>query len=334
MNLGTPEAPETGPVRRYLRQFLSDPRVIDIGAIPRQLLLNLFILPFRPKQSAEAYSKVWMDEGSPLLVHSRRFTRALRKELGDGFHVELGMRYGQPSIGTAVELLRDKGVSRIVAFPLYSQEASSSTGSCLQELYTELGKPWNVPYVTVVPPFYDDAGYLAALAEVARPVLAENDPEHVVFSYHGIPERHVRKADEAGGHCLTKDDCCAAISVSNRRCYRAQCFESARRLAGLLELDLPWTVAFQSRLGRTPWIRPYTDVVLDELAEGGTKRVMVVSGSFVADCLETLEELGIRAQEDFEAKGGETVSLVPSLNDHPSWVKAAADIVRREAPVG
>lgn len=331
VNLGSPDAPATGAVRRYLRQFLSDPRVIDLPAVPRWLLLNLVILPLRPKRSAAAYRKVWMADGAPLKVYSQQFLAAIRAELGDRFEVELGMRYRNPSIAAAVEALVARGVDRLVVFPLYGQYASSSTGSTVAEVYRVLGQRWNVPFATVVPPFFDDPGYVAACADVARESLDGFDAEHVLFSYHGLPERQVKKSDPSGAHCLERDDCCAALQAANRSCYRAHCFETTRRVVAELELEVPWTVCFQSRLGRTPWIRPYTDVLVRDLALQGVKRALVVSGSFVADCLETLEELGIRARDDFRAAGGDELRLVPSLNARPAWVKAAADLVRRSA---
>jgi len=332
VNLGTPDAPQAPEVRRYLRQFLSDPRVLDISAIGRWLLLNLIILPRRPARSAEAYRKIWGADGSPLLTHSRALCDQLRVALPD-LQVELAMRYGNPSIRAGLTALRDRGCDRIVVFPLYPQYAASSTGSTVEAVYREAAGLWNTPYLSVVPPFYDDPGFINAFAEVGAPVLAELRPDHVLYSFHGLPERHMHKSDVSGQHCLRRDDCCAQIVAANRHCYRAQCHATAAALTARLGLDPASTsLSFQSRLGRAVWIRPYTDIVLPELARRGVKRVAVFCPAFVADCLETLEEIGIRAEADFKAAGGEALRLVPSLNAHPAWVRSAAALIRETAP--
>jgi protoporphyrin/coproporphyrin ferrochelatase len=330
LNLGTPDEPTTPAVRRYLREFLSDPRVLDIGAVGRAALLNLVILPRRPSQSAEAYRKIWDPQrGSPLLFHSQDLARRVGEALGDGWRVELAMRYGRPSIPDAIDRLRGHGIDRMVVFPLFPQYAASSTGSALEAVFRAIAPRWNVPPVSVVPPFYDEPGFIAAFAEVGAPVVAEKRPDHVLFSFHGLPERHMRKSDDSGSHCLTSDACCDRVDGVNRNCYRAQCYATARALAAALSLTAgSWTVTFQSRLGRTPWIRPYTDVVIPELAAAGTRRLVVFSPAFVADCLETLEEIGIRAREQFLAAGGEELTLVPSLNSSPAWVDAVVALSR------
>ena len=329
MNVGTPDNTSTGAVRRYLREFLSDPRVIDINAVGRFLLLEGIILPFRPAKSAEAYRKVWTTEGAPLLVHGRALEKAVGEALGDDFAVKLGMRYGNPSLKSVLATFRKEGIDRIVLFPLYPQYAASSTGTSLERVYELVAGEWNVPTLSSVPPFYDHPGLIEAFAVQGRPVLDRVRPDHVIFSFHGLPERQIRKSDETGSHCLTKPDCCAAMCPENRWCYRAQCFETARLLAKSLGLaDGTHDVTFQSRLGRTPWIRPYTDVVIEELAAKGSKRIVVFCPAFVADCLETLEEVGMRLQEDYGAGGGEVLELVPSLNATPAWVSTAAELVR------
>jgi ferrochelatase len=330
INLGTPDAPTTGAVRRYLREFLSDPRVIDIHPLGRWLLLNLVILPRRPRASASAYRKIWTDLGSPLLVHSRELTQKVALELESEFEVELAMRYGNPSIRSAVGRLREKGIQELVALPLYPQRASSSTGSSIDELYRVLARTWDVLPVKVSGEFFADPGFLQAFAEVASPVLASCVPDHVLFSFHGLPERHIRKSDSSGRHCLATLDCCEEWSAVNARCYRAQSFQTARALADRLGLPRErYGVSFQSRLGRTPWIKPYTDEVLAELAGRGVRRLAVVCPAFVADCLETLEEIGIRGRQSFIAAGGQELALVPSLNAHPAWVQAVVRMARR-----
>jgi ferrochelatase len=332
LNLGTPDAPDTSAVRRYLREFLSDPRVIDINPVGRFLLLELVILPFRPARSAEAYRKIWTDRGSPLLFHSRDLTERVRERLGPRWHVALAMRYGKPSIAAALDELRQAGVDRIVVLPLFPQYASSSTGSALEAVMGVAGQQWNVPRLSVIEDFYDHAGMIDAFVAQGRPVIEDIRADHVLFSFHGLPERQVQKSDDTGRHCLIADDCCARITTANRNCYRAQSFATARLLAARLGLTSDgYTVCFQSRLGRTPWIQPYTDHVLDQLAAAGKKRLAVFCPAFVADCLETLEEIGIRAREQFQAAGGEDLALVPSLNSTPAWADAVVDLARRHA---
>lgn len=332
MNLGTPDAPEAGPVRRYLREFLSDPRVIDLPAPARFALVHGVIAPFRAPKSAAAYRLVWGERGSPLLVNGLDLRDGLRERL-PGVPIELAMRYGRPSIGAGLEALRSQGCDGILLAPLYPQYASSSTGSSLERAYAEGARRWNAPYFSVLPPFYEDPRFLDAFAAVGRPVLDELRPDHVLFSFHGLPERHCTKSDESGGeqgsHCLKREDCCEVIVDANRSCYRAQCFATARGLRarlGLTEDDS--TITFQSRLGRTPWIRPYTDEELVKLARRGVKRLAVFCPAFVADCLETLEEIGLRASEDFRAAGGEQLKLVPSLNASAAWADGLAAMLR------
>ncbi|MFY0565058.1 ferrochelatase [Archangium lansingense] len=334
VNLGTPDAPETGPVRRYLREFLSDPRVLDINPVGRWFLLNFAILPFRSPKSAHAYRTIWMEQGSPLMVHSTALTVAVAGRLAGDYEVELAMRYGNPSLPDAVARLRAKGVSDFTVLPLYPQEAASSSASSLARTYEVLSEPWDVPNVRAVPAFHSHPAFLDAFTEVARPVISEARADHVLFSFHGVPERHIRKSDPSGRHCLDSKGCCDVLTEANRHCYRAQCFATARGLASKLGLGPEgWSVSFQSRLGRTPWVKPYTDVVLPELAARGVKRLAVMCPAFVADCLETVEEVAIRGRDQFLASGGESLTLVPSLNSHPAWVDAVVRLVREsEAP--
>jgi ferrochelatase len=333
VNLGTPDAPTPSAVRRYLREFLSDPRVLDVPAPLRFLLLHAVILPFRPRRAAAQYRKIWGPDGSPLLVHGRALREGVAKELGDGFVVELAMRYGRPDLATALERLAAADVARIVVMPLYPQYASSSSGSTAERVLALAGARWNVPALALLGAFHDDAGFLDAWAEVARPVLAAFRPDFVLLSYHGLPERQVRKSDPSGRHCLASPDCCAAIVSANRHCYRAQCFATSRGLAARLGLAPDGhATSFQSRLGRDPWIQPYTDALLPALAARGVKRLAVLCPAFVADCLETVEEIGVRATEQWRGLGGEALQLVPSLNASPRWVRAVADRVRAATP--
>lgn len=330
INLGTPDSPGTSDVRRYLREFLSDPRVIDIPGWRRWLILNLFILPFRPRQSGEAYSQIWTDEGSPLLVHGREFARKVQRRLGTGIEVELAMRYGNPSIAGAIGRLRERGVGRIVVMPLYPQYSSATTGSTIEEVTAQASRGPNVPSLQFVPPFYDHPAFIDAFADIARPHIERVRPECVFFSFHGLPERQIRSADDRGAGCLDRPDCCERIGHANANCYRAQCYATARRLGDRLQLEQEQRlVCFQSRLGRTPWIRPYTDELVVETARAGRKRALILSPAFVADCLETLEELGLRAAASWREAGGETLELVPSLNQSDAWVEAALAIARQ-----
>ncbi|HET6610408.1 MAG TPA: ferrochelatase [Kofleriaceae bacterium] len=333
LNLGTPAAPTIPAVRRYLRQFLSDPRVIDIPAPARAALLNLVILPRRPTTSAAQYRTIWdPDRGSPLLFHSLDLRDGVQRHLGDGWRVELGMRYGDPSIPDAMTALHAAKVSRVVVLPLFPQYAASSTGSALEVVYGHAAVAWNTPPLAVVPPFYDDPEFLDAFAARGRAVLAENQADHILFSFHGLPERHLQKSDDTGAHCLCSDDCCDRMVAANRNCYRAQCVHTAHEIAARLSLEPKnWTITFQSRLGRTPWIQPFTDVVIPKLADEGARRLVIFCPSFVADCLETLEEIGVRAQNQFREAGGTEVVLVPSLNSEPAWVKAVCNLALRAA---
>ncbi len=335
INLGTPDAPHSGPVRRYLREFLGDGRVIDINPVGRKALLEFVILPTRPAKSAEAYQQIWTEEGSPLLVHSRALEERVRAALQGELEVELAMRYGNPSIAAGLQALAGRGVTRVTVFPLYPQYAASTTASSLDEVLRVMRESWDLMPLTVVPAFYDDPLYLDAFRDVADEVIRSSRADHVLFSYHGVPERQIHKSDPGGpgAHCLQEASCCDAIGPHNHRCYRAQCYATTRALAHRLGLGQEgWSISFQSRLGRTPWIRPYTDEVLKELAGRGVKRLAVMVPSFVADCLETLEEIAMRGKEDFVAAGGEDLILVPSLNSHESWVRCVVELARRHTP--
>jgi ferrochelatase len=331
INLGTPDAPTTPAVRRYLREFLGDPRVLDIGAVGRSLLLNLIILPTRPAKSAHAYASIWDPvRGSPLMFHSRDLAAAVAEQLGPAWRVELAMRYGAPSLASALDRLAESQVERIVVLPLFPQYASSSTGTAQVRVMELAGQRWNVPALDFVPAFYDDPGFLEAFQAVARPLLTEFGPDHVLFSFHGLPVRQIVKTDRTGTVCFQSETCCDRLD--NRNCYRAQSFATARALAQRLELAADrYTICFQSRLGRTPWIQPYTDHVIDKLGHGGTKRLAVLCPAFVADCLETVEEIGIRARQQFKAAGGDELILVPSLNATGPWVDAVCAIATRHA---
>lgn len=331
INLGTPDEPTTPAVRRYLREFLGDPRVLDINAIGRAALLNLIILPRRPAKSAVAYRTIWdAQRGSPLLYHSQDLAKGVATALGDRWQVELAMRYGKPSIADALTALEKAQVDRIVVLPLFPQYASSSTGTAVARVMELASERWNVPALDFIPAFFDDAGFLGAFEQVARPVLADTKPDHVLFSFHGLPVRQIEKTDADRTHCFKSDTCCD--SLANPNCYRAQSFHTARSLAERLALPADkYSVCFQSRLGRTPWIQPYTDVLLDELPKKGVKKLAVLCPAFVADCLETIEEIGMRAKEQWHKAGGEELTLVPSLNATQPWIDAVAAMAERHA---
>lgn len=328
VNTGSPDTPEIPAVRAYLRQFLADPRVIDLAPIPKWLLLNLVILPFRPKVSAHAYRQIWTDGGSPLIANTRALSNALAEALPE-METEIGMAYGTPSIETGLERLIERGARRFILAPLFPQYASATTGSVLEAAYRTLGARTNVPALSVMGPFYDDPGFLDAWAALSAPQLEAFRPDHLLMSFHGLPERHLLKSDPTGRHCLKSPDCCQAYRGANPDCYRAHCFATAHGIADRLGLDgEDYTVSFQSRLGRDAWLAPATGEVLVLKARKGVKRLAVLSPSFVADCLETLEELGIRGKESFLGNGGEAFHLLDSLNGHPAWVKALSTLIR------
>jgi protoporphyrin/coproporphyrin ferrochelatase len=330
INLGTPDSPSVADVRKYLREFLNDPRVIDISPFGRWFLVNLVVLPFRPKRSAHAYQKVWMKEGSPLLVYSVQLTEKVQEKLGDRFVVRLAMRYQSPSLESTFEELLAADVEKIIIVPLFPQYSSAATGSALDKVFDIAAHKWNVPVLETVGPFYEDEGFIRAFAEIARPVIDDLQADYVLFSYHGLPERQVKKSDPTGKHCLADASCCDAIGPANRYCYRAHCFATTRALVARLGLDAArHGVSFQSRLGRTPWIKPYTDEVIHELRNKGVKRLAILSPAFVADCLETLEEIAIGLKERWLELGGEQLVLVPSLNAHPTWVDAVVEMIER-----
>jgi ferrochelatase len=329
--LGTPESPSTGDVRRYLREFLSDPRVIDLPGPARWLFVNFVIARFRAPRSAQAYRAIWGPNGSPLRVHTDALGAELAKALGEGFRVEVGMRYGAPSIEHALERLVDSGARRIVVLALYPQHAESSRGSALAAVEAWQAKRAEAPELRILPPFFREEGFVNAVAAAARPVLAELRPDHVLMSYHSLPERHVLKADPSRERCLGRPDCCVQPGATDS-CYRAQCFATSRAVALALGLA-PERVStsFQSRLGRARWIGPSTDDLLISLAGRGVRRLVVLCPSFVADCLETLEEIGIRGRARWNELHGQAFALAPCVNATAPFVDFVAAEVRKAA---
>jgi protoporphyrin/coproporphyrin ferrochelatase len=327
INLGTPDSPSTTDVRKYLTQFLNDPRVIDINPVGRFLLVNAIIVPFRSPKSAKLYHHIWTKNGSPLLIYGNELKKQLQQQLGDGYVVELGMRYQNPSIEAALNKLREEKVSEIIALPLYPQYASSSTGSSVAELMRAL-KNWEVtPSLKIINKFYDNPEFISSLVSVAQKYdLSQYD--YFMFSYHGLPERHIRKASaHYGNDTCQLSTCCDKITKNNQYCYRAACFETTRQLAKQLQLpEGKYETTFQSRLN-DKWIKPYSDKVVEEKAKAGYKRMLVFSPAFVADCLETIYEIGTEYDELFRKHGGEKIQLVESLNCSPVWVQAVKNMV-------
>lgn len=316
-NLGSPDSASTTAVRAYLRQFLMDGRVLDIPWVSRQLLVRGIIAPFRGPRSARAYARIWTESGSPLVSHSRDLAVRTAERLGEDWRVALGMRYGNPSLGTALDQLVAEGCRRIVVMPLYPQYASATTGSTLQEIWRLASRYQVVPEIVPSSPFYEDPGFLRCVA--SRVATCRTDPSsHVLFSFHGLPERQIRKAD-ATGTCLT-GGCCEGMGAE-RGCYKAQCHRTARGVATLLGLEREqWSIGFQSRLGRTAWIGPSTEDLARELPGRGVRNLVVATPSFVADCLETLEEIGMGLSRTFLGSGGREFRLAPCPNAEPDWV--------------
>ncbi len=327
VNLGSPDSTSVSDVRRYLRQFLMDGRVLDAPYPVRFFVVYCLILPTRPKESAEAYEKVWLPEGSPLVVMSEKQTAALKQGLD--LPVELAMRYQNPSIESAVEKLSEQGVEELVVVPLFPHYAMSSYESAVVEVDRVLAKSASQIEAVYVPPFYDDVEFIDSLVASASDSLA-GDYDHLLFSFHGLPERHLRLSDPTGEHCLSCEDCCSGDHPAHKTCYRAQCYKTVE--AFVEKAGVPkdkYSVAFQSRLGRDPWLKPYTDKVVAGLPEKGVKKLLVMCPAFVADCLETIEEIGMRAKEDFVEAGGEELTLIPCVNDHPRWLSALEGLTRR-----
>ena len=328
VNLGSPDSPKVSDVRRYLRQFLMDGKVLDAPYPIRFFVVHCLILPKRPKESAEAYEKVWLPEGSPLVATSKAQTVELQKRLE--MPVELAMRYQNPSIESAVEKLKAQGVEELVVFPLFPHYAMSSYESAAERVKVVLAKSAPGISASYVPPFYDDVEFIDSLVASAKDEL-DGGYDHLLFSFHGLPERHLRKGDPTGSHCLASEDCCSGCHVAHKTCYRAQCYKTVE--AFIEKAGVPadkYSVAFQSRLGRDPWIKPYTDHVVKELPGKGVKKVLVMCPAFVTDCLETIEEIGMRAKDDFIEAGGEELTLIPCLNEHPRWNEALETITRRQ----
>lgn len=319
VNLGSPDSTKTKDVRRYLDEFLMDERVIDIAYWKRYLLIKGIILNTRPKKSAAAYKKIWRDEGSPLIVISERFKEKVAEKLH--IPVALGMRYGSMSIKNGIQELVGQGVEEILLIPLYPHYAMSSYETVVEKA-KQVNKD-NFPNIKmdVLPVFYNNNEYIKAMANNLKNHLNEFEYDHILFSYHGIPERHIYKSDTTNSHCKIDGSCCEVSSKAHRTCYRHQCFETTKAIAKELDLkEGTYSDSFQSRLLKDPWLKPYTDFELEKFPKEGKKKLAVITPAFVADCLETLEEIAIEGKEEFLEAGGESYKHIPCLNDNDEWV--------------
>lgn len=327
VNIGSPDSPTPSSVKKYLSLFLNDDRVIDIPKFWKFFLLNFIILPFRAKSSAEAYRSVWRDDGSPLVAESLLLVNKLQEELGDSFIVKAGMSYGTPFINEQLDFFQKAGVQKCLIIPMYPQFASSTTGSTLENCIKYFIREWNIPELVTMGPFYHKDFYLDSYAKVIESETLDFSYDHLLFSYHGLPERHIKKSDPSRSYCLKSKECCSLKTQQNNFCYRFQCFETTKRLVKRLGVqEGQYTTSFQSRLGRSPWIKPYTDKILENLAKKGVKKLAVVCPSFVIDCLETLEEVGIRLKKEWlDDYNGEDFKLISCLNSHQHWVSAFKD---------
>lgn len=330
VNLGTPDSPAPKDVFRYLNEFLTDGRVLDFSWVKRQCLARGIIVPARYKQSARQYQEIWTAEGSPLLVHGRAVQEKLQRILGDSYKVALAMRYQNPSIAKGLEELRKELLDEIIIFPLFPQYASATTGSIFQKVMDHL-KRWEViPKLTFIDHFYKHPAFIEAICDRGRQHLLR-DYDFVLFSFHGLPERHLHKASPCKG-CLTTK-CCEKIHFQNRFCYKAQCHATANAIAERLNIDSSrYQICFQSRLGKEPWIQPYTNVVLSECAKKGYQKLLVFSPAFVCDCLETTFEIGREYAKEFIQKGGKELKLVEGLNSHPLWIEALKAMIQNPTP--
>ncbi|MFV8280877.1 ferrochelatase [Christiangramia marina] len=320
VNLGSPDSTDPKDVKKYLGEFLMDERVIDVPYWARTLLVKGIVLNTRPKKSAEAYQKIWWDEGSPLIVLSERLQSKIDEKTS--VPIALAMRYGTPNIKQGLQELKDKGVDEVLLFPLYPQFAMATTETILvlaEELRKEFFPEMSF---TTVPPFYNHPDYVRTLANSIAENLEGKEYEHLLFSYHGVPERHIRKSDVTSSHCKIDGSCCQTASTAHQFCYRHQCFETTRLVTEHLGMKPnTYSVSFQSRLGFDPWLKPYTDRTIERFGKQGMKKLAIVTPAFVSDCLETLEEIAMEGEEIFHEVGGKDFSVVPCLNDREDWVK-------------
>ncbi len=330
VNLGSPDSPGRKDVKKYLKQFLMDERVIDEPLWLRTILVKGIILNTRPKKTSKAYKKIWWDEGSPLIVLSKRLLDKINKNTS--IPTALAMRYGNPSIDHGIRKLSAQGVTKILLIPLYPQHAMASTETILvlaEKIRKEVDQQLEF---TNLPAFYNRPDYIRVLSNSIKDFLKNKSWDHLLFSYHGIPERHIRKTDITNSHCKIDRQCCLVSSPAHEFCYRHQCYETTRQVVEYLKLkEGTYSSSFQSRLAGQPWLKPYTDEVIDNFAKSGTKKLAIVTPAFVSDCLETLEEIGMEAKVDFMTKGGEEFHVIPCLNDNKEWVKVLSQWIDKWA---
>ena len=325
VNLGSPDSPNPKDVRKYLDEFLMDERVIDTNIILRNILVRGIILNTRPKKSAEAYQKIWWDEGSPLVVISERFHKKVASKTD--IPVALGMRYGSMSIKEGYEKLHKQGVTEVLLVPLYPHYAMSSFETVEVKALEVQKKFFPSMKTETLPAFYNEPNYIKVMAENIRKNLEGFKYDHILFSYHGIPERHILKSDTTGSHCKLDGSCCDTPSKAHETCYRHQCFETTKEIVKELGLkEGMYSNSFQSRLGRDPWLKPYTDFEFERLPqEEGKKNLAVITPAFVSDCLETLEEIAMEGEHQFKEGGGKTYKHIPCLNENDDWVDVMVD---------
>jgi ferrochelatase len=320
VNLGSPDSPEPKDVKPYLEEFLMDERVIDVPKWLRTFLVKGIILNTRPKKSAKAYKKIWWEEGSPLIVLSERLQKKVQQQAS--IPIALAMRYGKPSIASGLAELHEKGVDEVLLIPLYPQHAMATTETIVVLAEEIRAKHYPKMQFTHLPAFYNHPDYVRVLSNSIQEYLQQKEWEHILFSYHGVPERHIRKSDVTKSHCTIDGQCCQESSKAHQYCYRHQCYETTRQVAEYLELKQgSYSTSFQSRLAGDKWLQPYTDKTVENFAKSGTKNMAIVTPAFVSDCLETLEEIGMEAAEDFEENGGQKLHVVPCINDRDDWVK-------------
>jgi protoporphyrin/coproporphyrin ferrochelatase len=325
IQLGTPDSPSVKDVRRYLREFLSDARVIDTNWLARTLLVNLIIAPFRAPKSAKIYRQLWTENGSPLLFYSERLKNKLQKIIGNDFDIELAMRYQNPSMESVLETMRKKNYHKIIILPLFPQYASATNGSAIDKAMNIIRKWWVIPEIKVISQFYDYEGYINCFVHNAGKYNI-NEYDHILFSYHGLPERQVDKVYDDGKPCADHN-CEKEITEDNRFCYKATCYATTRAMAEKLNIpNEKYTVCFQSRLD-DKWLKPFADKTVIEQAKKGAKRLLVFSPAFVSDCLETTIEIGHEYQHLFTQNGGDKVQLVESLNDSDLWVETVKNLI-------
>lgn len=318
VNLGSPESTSVKDVKKYLDEFLMDKHVFDIPYLVRAFVVKGIILNTRPEKSAEAYKKIWWDEGSPLIVLSERLHKKVKTK--SEIPVELSMRYGNPSIKKGIQILADKGVTEIFLIPLYPQFAMATTKTIVVLANKIIKKQFSTIKLTNIPAFYNKEDYIEVLSNSIQKKLNKTNPEYLLFSYHGIPERHIKKSDITKSHCKIDGSCCNNPSSAHEFCYRHQCYETTKLVAKRLNLGKGnYSTSFQSRLGRDPWLQPYTDQIISNFAKKGIKNLAVVTPSFVSDCLETLEEIGLEAKHSFIENGGSSFTTIPCLNDDDAW---------------